>query len=636
MLRRVLPVLTVTALIAGGACYQDDSTAPDAPLIEPIIFTVQPSTAAVDSAITPAVQVAIVDGSGKTDTTATNPVTMTIGTNPVGGNLFGTTTVNAVRGIATFANVRIDRVGSGYTLVPRSGTVTGAASAPFDVVGVLLVFAVQPSNAATGAVITPPVQVAATDTSGHLATGFRGTVIVTIGSNPAGGTLSGATGVAAVNGVATFANLSIDRAGAYTLTAATTGLVAGVSRPFSIGGAPALDTLSMISAAPASIEAGSGTSTISVTARDAAGNLLSGATVVLFATGTGNILTQPAGPTNASGVATGTLSSTVAETKAVSATVNGTTIRRCFIRARNRCPPVTAIVTVTPGAAVQLAFTTQPSDVAPGVVITPVVQVTARDAWANTATGFTQAVTLGIGTNPSGGTLSGTTSAAAANGVATFATLSIDKAGTGYTLVAATAGLTGATSAPFNVAPVASVSVTPGAVTLVPGDSQQLAATAKDAAGNVLKGLVVSWTSDNAAVATVSVTGLVRGVAPGAATVTATSEGQSGTAAITVTPAPLSAAVSVRDTAGHVLFKSDRNASSNPAVDTVTVGGTVTWTWFSYDSLNHSVQSVGTPSFPSSAVQASGTYSFTFTAAGTYSYDCAVHGTLMTGIIVVR
>src|SRR5437773_130368 len=70
------------------------------------------------------------------------------------------------------------------------------------------------------------------------------------------------------------------------------------------------------------IAAGTGTSTITVTARDGFGNPIQGATVVLAATGLTNTLTQPGGPTNASGVATGTLSSLVAESKTVSATIN--------------------------------------------------------------------------------------------------------------------------------------------------------------------------------------------------------------------------------------------------------------------------------------------------------------------------
>jgi len=82
-------------------------------------------------------------------------------------------------------------------------------------------------------------------------------------------------------------------------------------------------------------------------------------------------------------------------------------------------------------------------------------------------------------------------------------------------------------------------------------------------------------------------------------------------------------------------FVSGHNGSTNAAVDTIPVGSTVTWTWSG--SLPHSVQSQGSASFASSATMTgNGTYAVTFTAPGTYQYDCAVHGQLMTGTIVVR
>src|SRR5206468_9007744 len=99
---------------------------------------------------------------------------------------------------------------------------------------------------------------------------------------------------------------------------------------------------------------------------------------------------------------------------------------------------------VTAGSAATLVFTVQPTSTVAGGSITPAVEVTARDANGNTATGFTGNVTLAIGTNPSGGVLSGTATHAATGGVATFAGLSIDKTGTGYTL---TAGATGPATA---------------------------------------------------------------------------------------------------------------------------------------------------------------------------------------------
>ena len=88
--------------------------------------------------------------------------------------------------------------------------------------------------------------------------------------------------------------------------------------------------------------------------------------------------------------------------------------------------------------------------------------------------------------------------------------------------------------------PVASVAVAPPTATVDEGEAVQLSATMRDATGTVLTGRVVAWTSSNTAAATVSSSGMVTGVAQGSATITATSEGRSGTAGITVvTPPPL-------------------------------------------------------------------------------------------------
>jgi len=59
----------------------------------------------------------------------------------------------------------------------------------------------------------------------------------------------------------------------------------------------------------------------------------------------------------------------------------------------------------------------------------------------------------------------------------------------------------------------------------------------------------------------------------------------------------------------------------------------VTWTWA---GGSHSVESTGSPSFTTSSTQASGTYAFTFTTAGSYSYICGVHGASMSGRVVVQ
>src|SRR5262249_29766745 len=63
----------------------------------------------------------------------TDSVTVTLGANPGGAVLSGTTTVRVSAGVATFANLSLNQPGSGYTLVATSGALTGATSAAFAV-----------------------------------------------------------------------------------------------------------------------------------------------------------------------------------------------------------------------------------------------------------------------------------------------------------------------------------------------------------------------------------------------------------------------------------------------------------------------------------------------------------------------
>ena len=96
-------------------------------------------------------------------------------------------------------------------------------------------------------------------------------------------------------------------------------------------------------------------------------------------------------------------------------------------------------------------------------------------------------------------------------------------------------------------------------------------------------------------------------------------------------PAPDSVMIGV----GNNFFRSTQNGSINQAVDTVAVGGKVVWNWAS-GSVPHNVASIGTPIFRSSdVITGYGNYSATFTTPGTYRYNCAIHGNLMSGRIVV-
>jgi hypothetical protein len=109
-------------------------------------------------------------------------------------------------------------------------------------------------------------------------------------------------------------------------------------------------------------------------------------------------------------------------------------------------------ITVIPGAADHQLFLQGPTDTAAGQTITPAVTMAVVDQFGNVLTDDnSDTVTLTIGTNPGGGTLSGTLTVTVVNGVAMFSDLSIDQIGDGYTLHATVAGLTDADSAAFSI-----------------------------------------------------------------------------------------------------------------------------------------------------------------------------------------
>jgi uncharacterized protein YjdB len=101
---------------------------------------------------------------------------------------------------------------------------------------------------------------------------------------------------------------------------------------------------------------------------------------------------------------------------------------------------------------------------------------------------------------------------------------------------AAVGSVSGSASVSVTPAPVANVVVTPSTANVPAGQTFQLTATLTDAAGNVLTGRVVQWSSNNASRATVNTAGLVSASTTnkGTVTITATSEGKSGSAIITV------------------------------------------------------------------------------------------------------
>src|SRR5512143_2126615 len=183
-----------------------------------LAITAQP-TGSVTAGAPFTVVVTVQDALGNTDVSFTGSVTLALGANP-GGAAFGPQTVTAVAGVATFGSVAIDRAGAGYTLVGTSGTLTPATSTPFDVTPAApaqLVFSVEPTSVGAGSPITPAVVVAVQDNFGNTVTTATNAITVSL-TVPNGATLGGTLIQTAASGVATFAGLTVDKAGTYTLT----------------------------------------------------------------------------------------------------------------------------------------------------------------------------------------------------------------------------------------------------------------------------------------------------------------------------------------------------------------------------------------------------------------------------------
>ena len=175
------------------------------------------------------------------------------------------------------------------------------------------------------------------------------------------------------------------------------------------------------------------------------------------------------------------------------------------------------------------------------------------------------------------------------------------------TITATSEGKSGTTAITVTVMAVASVAVSPPTANVPVGRTVQLTASLRDANGNPLTGRVVTWGSGNAGVATVNGSGLVSGVAVGAATITATSEGQSGTAAITVTvpPPPPPPGTWPNEPAGFTVIN-DYNVGSDfiPATDVPIALGLSGWSVFWNSAGNGTaISDAGAPFSPPAVYQ---------------------------------
>ena len=263
-LKRFPHGVLVLATVLVAACDQgtgpkEPNTLPSVPPQPPhLVFVVQPTSGTAGVAISPPVQVAIKDSVGNTVATATDSITVAVGKSPSGGSLSGTRTVAAVNGVATFPDLSLDKTSdpdtAGYTLTATATGFVAVTSAGFRVgprpapVPPHLEFVVQPANAIAGAIIAPAIQVAIKDSIGATIATASDTITIAIGHNPYGGKLGGTPTVAAINGLATFADLEIDKSSdpdpsGYTLTASARGVLNASSDSFRVAPAPGQSSL---------------------------------------------------------------------------------------------------------------------------------------------------------------------------------------------------------------------------------------------------------------------------------------------------------------------------------------------------------------------------------------------------------
>lgn len=166
----------------------------------------------------------------------------------------------------------ITAVANGATSIQATaGGVTGATSVTVAQQPAAIVFTIQPGEARGGIPLGTQPVVRLDDAGGTALAGTGPSVSLTLGENPAGGTLMGPTTVEATDGIASFTELAIDRVGSYVLVASVPDGLQGRSVPFDVTLGPlSLDSSSVTVERDAMFV--QDTIAVTATVRDAGGN----------------------------------------------------------------------------------------------------------------------------------------------------------------------------------------------------------------------------------------------------------------------------------------------------------------------------------------------------------------------------
>lgn len=203
-----------------------------------LVFQQTPSSGTAGQALSPGLKVALENSSGQVVTSDNSTVTITINSGPGSFASGSTVSVKAVNGIATFSNLILDTSGA-YKFTATDGSDSAATTATININAAQaskLIFVQQPSTGTVSKTLSS-VAVAVEDQFGNLVTGASSNVTIAVASGPGSFSTGSTTTVATVAGIATFNNLSLVTAGAYTLKVTDGSLAGATSNSFTVNAA---------------------------------------------------------------------------------------------------------------------------------------------------------------------------------------------------------------------------------------------------------------------------------------------------------------------------------------------------------------------------------------------------------------
>jgi len=351
-------------------------------------------------------------------------------------------------GLVAFAVAMLPLIASACKIADLTGNAGNPSSPQRSATGATqLAFATPPAGTVAGQAWASPVTVSALTDAGVVDTGYGATITIALSAGPAGVTPGGTLSVTAVQGLATFNDLHIDRSGSgYQFTASASGLTSATSTAFAVD--PAAPALLVITAQPGDATAGTVLAPApAVQVQDHFGNVVTNSAVSITVALSGGSGAATLSGTRTLATANGSAAfSTLSVDKAASgyrinAIANGLTSAQ------------SGTFDISPAAAQSLVILTQPSNAKSGQVISPPSRVQVSDAFGNAIPGYATPVRVVIGRDPNLGlsSLSGTLTVTPASGIATFGDLSLSPSGSGFTLRFTSGSLPGQESATFDV-----------------------------------------------------------------------------------------------------------------------------------------------------------------------------------------